>query len=121
MDDDGYVYMQVINPGTGDMATDDQQIWFRFTRYNLAFGYKYGDWTASGNEADIASVPTSFRFKNTTLSSTLQWGEGIQVPLEYLRLNCHVHLIVKSYLGPMQEVSSVYPYVYNIRYYPSKI
>ncbi|MCX4331213.1 MAG: DUF4827 family protein [Muribaculaceae bacterium] len=121
MDDEGYVYMQVIDPGTGDYAIEDQQVYFRFTRYNLAFGYKYGTWEASGNEADISSLPTSFRFKNTTLESTLQWGDGIQVPLEYLRLNCHVHLIIKSYLGPVQEVSSVYPYVYNLRYYPSKI
>lgn len=121
MDDDGYVYMQVINPGYGDMAEEDDQIWFRFTRYNLALEYKYGSTEPSGNETDIASTPTSFRYKNTTLTSTTQWGTGIQVPLQYLPLNCQVNLIVKSYLGPVEEVSSVYPYLYNIRYFPSKI
>lgn len=121
MDDDGYVYMQVINPGTGAMAQEDQQIYFRFTRYNLALQYKYGTAEATGNESDVASNPTSFRFGNTTLTSTTQWGTGIQVPLEYLPLNCRVNLIVKSYLGPTEEVSSVYPYIYTIRYYPSKI
>lgn len=121
MDDEGYVYMQVINPGSGDMAQTDQQIFFRFTRYNLAFEYKYGNAEASGNESDIASTPTSFRYGNTTLTSTTQWGTGIQVPLQYLPLSCRVNLIVKSYLGPVEEVSSVYPYLYNIRYYPSKI
>lgn len=121
MDDDGYVYMQVINPGKGAKAMDDQTIWFRFTRYNLKFAYLNGNWEASGNEQDVAATPTSFRFKNTSLSSTTQWGEGIQTPLYYLPLNCHVRLVIKSYLGPTQEVSSVYPYLYNIRYYPSKI
>lgn len=121
MDEDGYVYMQVVDPGDGDFATEDQLVYFRFTRYNLAFAYKYGTWEASGNESDVASVPTSFRYKNTTLASTTQWGEGIQVPLEYLRLNCTVNMVIKSYLGPTQEVSSVYPYLYSVRYYPSKI
>jgi lipoprotein len=121
MDSDGYVYMQVVNPGTGEYAETGNVIFFRFTRYNLAFAYKYDTWEASGNESDVASNPTSFRYKDTTLSSTTQWGEGIQVPLEYLRLNCEVNLIIKSYLGPTQEVSSVYPYLYTIRYYPSRI
>ncbi len=121
MDDEGYVYMQVIDPGYGPMAQLDQQVYFRFTRYNLALEYKNGNAEPSGNESDIASTPTSFRYQNTTLSSTTQWGTGIQVPLQYLPLNCRVNLIVKSYLGPLEEISSVYPYLYNIRYYPSKI
>lgn len=121
MDDDGYVYMQVVNPGTGEMALDNQQIYFRFTRYNLAYAYKYGTYESSGNESDVSSNPTSFRYKNTTLTSTTLWGEGIQVPLEYLPLNCQVNLVIKSYLGPTEEVTSVIPYLYSIRYYPSRI
>ena len=36
MDDDGYVYMQVVNPGlTDSKAQENQLIYFRFTRYNL--------------------------------------------------------------------------------------
>lgn len=121
MDQEGYVYMQVVDPGSGAMAFEDQQIYFRFTRINLSVEYKTGNATSSGNESDIASTPTSFRYKNTILASTTQWGTGIQVPVEYLPLNCRVNLIVKSYLGPTEEVSSVYPYLYNIRYYPSRI
>lgn len=121
MDDEGYVYMQVIDPGSGAMAQDDQQVFFRFTRYNLAYVYKYDTYEPSGNESDVSATPTSFRFHNTTLTSTTQWGEGIQTPLEYLPLNCRVNLVVKSYLGPTEEVTSVYPYLYSIRYYPSKI
>ncbi|MCM1310455.1 MAG: DUF4827 domain-containing protein [Bacteroides sp.] len=121
MDEDGYVYMQVVNPGSGAMAEEDQQIYFRFTRINLAFLYKYGTAEQSGNESDLASTPTSFKFQNTSLTSTTQWGTGIQVPLEYLPLNCQVNIVIKSYLGPTEEVTSVYPYLYSIRYYPSRI
>lgn len=121
MDDDGYVYMQVINPGKGAKANDDQTIYFRFTRYNLKYAYLNGTWEASGNEQDVAATPTSFRFKNTSLASTTQWGTGIQTPLYYLPLNCHVRMVIKSYLGPIEETSAVYPYLYNIRYYPSRI
>lgn len=121
MDEDGYVYMQVLDPGTGARAVADQQIWFRFTRYNLKVAYETGEWEPSGNEQDVASNPTSFRYRNTTLTSTTNWGTGIQVPLDYLKLNCHVRMVIKSYLGPVQEVSSVYPFLYNIRYYPSRV
>ena len=121
IDDDGYLYMQVIDPGKGARATDDQTIWFRFTRYNLKYAYEYGTWDASGNEQDVASTPTSFRFRNSSMASTTTWGTGIQTPLEFLPLNCHVRMVIKSYLGPTQEISSVYPFLYNIRYYPSKI
>lgn len=121
MDDDGYIYMQVLDPGSGARAVADQQVWFRFTRYNMKVAYETGAWEPSGNEQDVASTPTSFRYQNTSLSSTTNWGTGIQVPLDYLKLNCHVRLVIKSYLGPTQEVSSVYPFLYNIRYYPSRI
>lgn len=121
IDDEGYLYMQVIDPGRGSKAVADQQVWFRFTRYNLKVAYQSGEWDPTGNEQDVAANPTSFRYQNTTLSSTTQWGTGIQTPLDYLPLNCHVRLVIKSYLGPLQEVSSVYPFLYNIRYYPSKI
>lgn len=121
MDDDGYVYMQVVNPGGETKAFDDQLIYFRFTRWNLSYAYKYGVWEASGNSSDLGTNTTSFRFGNTTLSSTTRWGEGLQTPLKYLGLDCEVNMVVKSYLGPTEEVSSVYPFLYNVRYFPSKI
>lgn len=122
MDEDGNVYMQVVNPGiTDSKAEEDQLIYFRFTRYNLKAWYEYDTWTPSGNATDLGTNTTSFRYKNTTLQSTTQWGEGIQVPLEYLNLGCEVNIIIKSYLGPEDEITSVYPYLYKIRYFESKI
>ncbi len=121
MDSDGYVYMQVINPGTGTEVTDNQLIYFRFTRWNLSYVYKYGLWEGSGNSTDLGSNTTSFRFGNTTLESSTQWGEGIQEPLKYLSVDCEVRIVIKSYLGPVEEVASVYPFLYQVRYFPSKI
>lgn len=121
MDNDGYVYMQVINPGSDTKAADNQLIYFRFTRWNLTYAYKYDTWESSGNSSDLGTNTTSFRFGNTTLTSTTQWGEGIQTPLKYLGLDCEVNMVIKSYLGPTEEVSSVYPFLYNVRYFPSKI
>lgn len=122
MDDEGYVYMQVVNPGTPDMKTEtDQLVYFRFTRYNLTTVYKYDVWQGGGNAEDLGSSTTSFRYQNTTLSSTTQWGTGLQVPLDYLSTDCEVNLIVKSYVGLEEEVTAVYPYLYQIRYFPSKI
>ena len=122
MDEDGNCYMQVINPGlTDQMAEEDQQIFFRFTRYNIKAWYLYGIWEGSGNATDLGTNTTSFRYKNKTLTSTTQWGEGIQIPLEYLCLGCEVNIIIKSTLGPEDEITSVYPYLYNIRYFESKV
>ena len=121
MDNEGYVYMQVINPGSGTKVTDNQLIYFRFTRWNLSFAYEYGLWEGSGNSTDLGSNTTSFRFGNETLESTTQWGEGIQEPLKYLSVDCEVRMVIKSYLGPVEEVASVYPFLYQVRYFPSKV
>lgn len=121
MDNDGYVYMQVINPGSGTKVEDNQLIYFRFTRWNLSYVYEYGLWEGSGNSTDLGSNTTSFRYGNETLESTTQWGEGIQVPLEYLSVDCEVRMVIKSYKGPVEEIASVYPFLYQVRYFPSKI
>jgi hypothetical protein len=122
LDEDGQIYMQVVNPGTeGNMVADGQLIYFRFTRYNLNFYYKYDLWEADGNSADLGSAPTSFRFGNTTLTSTTQWGTGVQEPLNYLPIDSEVNVIIKSAIGPTEEVASVYGYVYQMRYFPSKV
>lgn len=121
MDEDGYIYMQVIDPGQGEKVEDNQLIYFRFTRWNLSFAYEHGVWEGSGNSTDLGSNTTSFRFGNETLESTTQWGEGIQEPLKYLKTDCEVRIIIKSYLGPVEEIASVYPFLYQVRYFPSKI
>lgn len=119
IDDEGNIYMQVIRSGDrkNNRVTDDQLIYFRFTRYNLLYYYSYGELYAEGNAVDMNQSPTSFRFNNTSLSSSTQYGTGIQVPLHYLGIDCDVRLIVKSQYGFTSEMSSVSPYLYELRYF----
>lgn len=122
MDEDGNIYMQVINPGTKDnKAKTDQLIYFRFTRYNL-LEYSNGvlpeGW---GNANDFDYKNTEFRFGNYTLPSSSQWGTAIQLPLYYLGIDCEVNIVIKSQYGYTDEISNVIPFLYNVRYFKSQI
>lgn len=124
LDDEGNIYMQVLNPGTGEKVKDDQVVYFRFMRYNLY----YYPWTdeefdliGEGNQDNMTESPTSFRFQNYTLPSSSQWGSGIQLPLEFLPLDCDINLVIKPQYGWTSEISYVQPYLYHIRYYKSQI
>ncbi len=119
LDEEGNVFMQVIRPGdrANNRVTDDQLIYFRFTRYNLSYYYSYNELVGEGNATDMDYAPTSFRFNNTSLSSSTQYGSGIQMPLNFLGIDCEVNLIVKSQYGFTSEMSQVSPYLYNLRYF----
>lgn len=130
MDEEGNVYMQVLNVGNLDeKAQEDQQIYFRFMRYNLTYWYSTGyslsenpyswktDWDGEGNANDMEYNAMSFRFGNYTLSSSSQYGSGIQLPLYYLGIDCEVNIVIKSQYGIQSEISNVIPFLYNIRYY----
>lgn len=119
LDDEGNVYMQVLRAGDrkNQKAEDDQLIYFRYTRYSLTYYYNYGEMRGEGNSTNMGYQSTSFRFGNTSLSSTTQYGSGIQMPLYYLGIDCEVNLIVKSQLGFTSEIASVNPYMFNLRYF----
>lgn len=132
MDEDGNIYMQVINPGIrNNMAKYDQLIYFRFSRCNIANYDWYGfssDWVYSGmtpegwgNANDFDNKNTEFRFGNYTLSSSSRWGSAIQLPLYYLGIDCEVNLVIKSQYGYTDEISNVVPYLYHVRYFKSQI
>lgn len=123
LDEDGMVFMQVLNNGGPDavMAQSDQLIYFRFMRYSL---YKYVDGELTdgeGNSEDMGNNSSSFRFENFNTQSSYQWGEGLQYPLRYLPLGCEVNLIIKSQKGLYSEISYVVPYLYRVRYFKSQI
>ncbi|MDE7386234.1 MAG: DUF4827 domain-containing protein [Muribaculaceae bacterium] len=119
LDDEGNIYMQVLRAGDreNNMATDDQLIYFRWTRYNLLYAYNYGEEYSEGNAEDMSMNPTYFRFNNTTNSSSTQWGTGIQMPLNYLGIDCEVNIVIKSQYGVSSEIANVTPYMYNVRYF----
>lgn len=124
LDDEGNVYMQVLNPGSGEKVTENQMIYFRFTRYNLsryAIGMDVTDLPSEGNNDNMTESPTSFRYQDFSIPSSAQWGSGIQMPLSFLRLGCDVNLIIKSQYGWQSEISYVQPYLYRVRYFKSQI
>lgn len=117
MDEDGYVYMQVINPGTDVRPVKNDRVYFRYMRANIRTMYEGGEATWSGNSDNMDMSPTSLIFGNYDLTSTSQWGEGIQVPLQYLGYDCEVNLVLKSYNGFTSDQSQCIPYVVNVRYF----
>lgn len=115
LDEDGNMYMQVINPGTpGNKAQKDEMIYFRYTRWALQY-YANGKLpTGVGNNTNLASA--YFRFQNFSLTSSSQWGMGIQYPLELLPIDCEVNIVIKAEYGPTLELSDVQPYLYKLTY-----
>ncbi len=115
LDDDGQLYMQVLDAGTkGNKVKNDEQIYFRYTRYALE-GYTNGKLPAgSGN--NLSLVPCWFRYGNFQIKGSYQWGQGIQVPLNYLPVDCHVRIIIKSQKGFVDEQTNVLPFLYDITY-----
>lgn len=121
MDEDGNIYMQVLNVGDeNDKVEDNQLVYFRFMRYNLSEYAQGIDPEGEGN-ANSLGYADSFRYGNYTLSSSSQYGSGIQVPLAYLGIGCEVNLVIKSQYGFSSEISNVVPYLYHIRYFKSQI
>lgn len=124
IDPDGNVYMQVINAGdrVNDRAKTSQTVYFRYTRFNLEEWYSTKVLGATdGNETDMSSTPTYFLYKDFTQASSSQWGYGLQLPLNYLGVECEVNLIVKSQFGVTGEISYVQPFLYHVRYFHSQI
>ncbi len=131
MDEDGSVYMQVLNKGDEfpENATESQKeeiqfnlgdkVYLRFMRMNLKNYYQYGteSWEGNSEIMDNALGSVPIIFGNNILTSTTQYGEGIQVPLKYLHNNCEVNLIVKSTQGFGSDQSQCNPYLYKIQYF----
>jgi len=115
LDEDGNLYMQVLDPGTkGNMVSNDEQIYFRYTRYALA-SYKDGKLpTGAGN--NISLNPSWFRYNNFQLQSSNEWGAGIQAPLKFLPVDCKVNIVIKSEMGISSESTDVIPYLWTLTY-----
>lgn len=122
LDDEGNIYMQVLDAGSGEKAKDDDLVYFRFMRYALSqYDGDLDKVYSEGNQDDLTQAATSFRFQNFTLPSSSQWGSGIQLPLDFLPMNCEVNIVIKSQYGWSSEISNVVPYLYHVRYFKSQI
>ncbi len=120
IDPDGNVFMQVIEPGDKEKVKNDAMVFFRFTSYNLnEYALTGSLGSGYGNSEDVSMGSASFRFNNYTLTTSSQWGSGIQMPLNFLGFNSHVRLVIKSQFGLTSEISQVIPFLYDIRYLPA--
>ena len=121
LDSDGEVFMQVITPGdrVNNAPKHDQQIFFRYLRTNLLYLWQGYDVTPEGNANDMSYYPTWFRYNNYTFETSSQYGRGIQMPLDYLGIDCEVNLVIRSQYGITSEIGEVMPYLYNLRYFPA--
>ena len=120
LDEDGYVYMQVLMNGDEGKVKYNELIFFRYSRINLLTWAEGGDQQPTGNDNELSSA-YSFYFDNSELSSSSQYGTGVQMPLNYLQMPCKVNLIIKSKAGSLNDLTSVTPYLYTIRYFRSHI
>ncbi|MBD5175723.1 MAG: DUF4827 domain-containing protein [Bacteroidales bacterium] len=117
IDEDKYLYMQVIEPGTkGNMVKDNEQIYFRYTMWPLAY-YDHSTQTLkNGYGNNTALGATWFRYNNFSMMGSYQWGAGIQKPLSLLPVDCKVRLVVKSQMGIVDMMNDVQPYLFELTY-----
>lgn len=117
LDEDGYVYMQVINPGNDEKVEKGDMVYFRYMRTNLKYLYEGLDSEPIGNSDYLGYGPASFIYENTYLTSSTQWGTGIQMPLRFLGYNSEVNLVLRSYYGFTEEQAYCLPFLINLRYF----
>ncbi len=119
LESDGNVYMQVLDAGNlNDRFEKGDDVNIRFLRWDLKAMMNGENPSAVGNINPMDYV--TIRFGETSLSSTTQYGTGIQYPMEFLGDECKVNMIIRAKMGFSSESSAVLPYFYNIRYYKSK-
>lgn len=121
IDNDGYVYMQVINPGfETSRPKKGDLVYFRFQRSNIKSMYESGTESTGGNSNNMEMSASSFVYEDYSLEGTIQYGKGIQTALSYLGYNSEVNLVLKSYYGFTSDQSQCIPYLINIRYFKAE-
>ncbi len=117
VEDEGNVYMQVLDAGTDERPSYNDRVYFRYMRYNLNGYVVGGDNVGGGNADNMNSGSTFFLFGNEYVETSTQYGMGIQIPMKLLGYNAKVNLVIKSQAGPTADMSYVVPYLYTISYY----
>ncbi|MCM1066537.1 MAG: DUF4827 domain-containing protein [Muribaculaceae bacterium] len=116
LNDDGTLYMQVLDPGTkGNMVSPNEQIYFRYTRWALN-AYTGPGSLGTGDGNNLSLNPCWFRYGNYQIESSYTWGTGVQYPLSLLPVDCKVKIVIKSTDGPTSEQASVIPFLWQLTY-----
>ena len=120
MDEDGSVYMKVLDSGNpDDKPQNGDRVYFRYSRMNLRNLYEADveQWIGNSSDLTATTASTSFIFGNYMLPSSSQYGTGIQLPLNYLGYDSRVRLILKAQSGFLSEQSQCLPFVVDVRYF----
>lgn len=119
LDEDGFVYLQVINPGEDTRAQKGDEVYFRFMRKNLKYMYQGSETKWEGNADNMASTlgATSFIYDDMLVGSSMTYGAGIQWPLKFVGYNSEVNIVLRSYYGFQTDQSQCLAYIYNVKYF----
>lgn len=125
MDDDGYIYMQVLKTGDRELPKSGATVYFTYSRYNIETMYKNNTLDVAvedGNQDNFHNSVgnTYFIFNNYSVNSSASFGSGIQLPLSYLGYNSEVNIVLKSYYGFSSENTTCIPYLVNVRYFKAE-
>lgn len=121
LDEDGYVYMQVVNPGSEkNRPKRGDLVYFRFNRTNLKSLYQTGVESSDGNSSNMEMATSQFVYQDFSIQTSAQFGRGIQDALSYLGYGSEVNLVLRSYYGFSSDMSQCIPYLINIRYFKSE-
>ena len=115
MDDEGYIYMQVISRGEEKVA-DGDRVYFLYERWNIETMWKLGVSQSDSNKMN-GSLSRYYFFKGDTSSGNgALFGTGLQLPLDYLGYHSEVNLVLKSYEGFSTDQTECIPYLINVKY-----
>ena len=117
LDDEGYVYMQVVSADFSQMVAEGDLVYFRYVQESIKDLYEGVTGSVMGNGNYLPNGSASFVYKNTYLTSTTTWGTGIQMPLQYVGYNSELNLVLKSYYGFTDLQTYCIPYIMNIKYF----
>lgn len=121
LDEDGYVYMQVVNPGSeDDRPKRGDLVYFRYNRTNIKYLYQNGISSSNGNSSNMEMASAQFVYQDFSVATSSQYGRGIQDALSYLGYNSEVNLVLRSYYGFSSDMSQCIPYIINIKYFKSE-
>lgn len=125
MDEDGYVYMQVIKTGDRELPKSGATVYFTYTRWNIETMYLDNTLqieATDGNQDNFINYVgnTYFIFNNYSVASSAEFGSGMQLPLSYLGYNSEVNILLKSYYGFSSDNTTCVPYLVNVRYFKSE-
>lgn len=117
VEEEGNVYMQVLQKGDGTFPQTSEKVYFRYLRYDLST-YVVGssDNVGGGNLNNMNTVPTYFLYDDYEIQLSSQYGTGIQIPVGLLGYGCKVNVMIKSQAGPTGDMSYVTPFLYTIIY-----